>query len=222
MNTESNNSTDGDAVTYMPADRRDWLGRQAGSNPTRSIDAQIVVDPEARTVCADYDVCLHGTPADIWHGRRLVIAVNPKGGVPDAAATMTWLEREHATTIAAICDGYTCEWDGHNHIGRLDEDATAALERLQDALDHAPTLPDDAGVGDVGDWCGCSEDLLEWCAEIGHPITADTDEAGLVAATKAVEAAAIADLRLMFGVYDALRDLRDDMAREREGEAEEE
>ena len=184
MNTESNNSTDGDAVTYMPADRRDWLGRQAGSNPTRSIDAQIVVDPEARTVCADYDVCLHGTPADIWHGRRLVIAVNPKGGVPDAAATMTWLEREHATTIAAICDGYSCEWNGSNYVGRLSDDASEAFAALEQALSDAPTLPGElAGVWDAGDWL----DL------VALPISATTTDAELEALAQELEGDALTE-----------------------------
>ena len=210
-------------IEYSDADRLEYLSAKPGSDPTEASEAEVIIDPEARTVYAGTDTTAHGTPMDIWHGRRLVLAVGRDcDAICDAAATLAMLRDDHSEDVSAVVDGYTCEWDGHNHIGRLDEDATAALERLQDALDHAPTLPDDAGVGDVGDWCGCSEDLLEWCAEIGHPITADTDEAGLVAATKAVEAAAIADLRLMFGVYDALRDLRDDMAREREDEAEEE
>jgi hypothetical protein len=53
------------------------------------------------------------------------------------------LERVHA--------GHSVEWDGSNHVGRLDDDASAArdeIERILDGLDD----DDRAQVWDADDW----------------------------------------------------------------------
>ena len=207
-------------ITYHDADRLLYLDLRPGSNPAAASESEVVLDLEERAVYAATDTTAHGTPLDIWHGRRLVLpAGRDCNAICDAAATVAMLRDEYGSDVEAVCDGYTCEWDGNNHLGRLDDDATAALWRIQDALDHAPTLPDNACVCDIWDLVIHSADLLDWCADLGHPITADTDEAALVAATAAIEEAALAELRLLSGVYTALRDLRDEKRVQREEDA---
>lgn len=100
----------------------------------------------------------NAVPAYVWHGRTLRWDV-PAAVRGDALAellrgdALPLLERVHA--------GHSVDWDGSNHVGRLDDDAQDASYALQRLIDR--DLRDNSAcvaVWRVGDWLwsSCSLD----------------------------------------------------------------
>ncbi len=125
----------------------------------------------------------YGTPASVYHGRTLRIKIPCL--TADAANRLL---NEVAPIAARILSGATIEWDGHNHIGVLDDDAEAAVDELAAACDPESFSEQHlVGTWDAADWY--SEESDEGTAErLG--ITADTTDAelGRLAAAEAQKA----------------------------------
>lgn len=102
-----------------------------------------------------------------WHGRTLAWSIPPL--TADAA---NGLLEEIAPLAQRIIDGASIDWDGHNHVGVLGDDAQAArdeIERLTDIDEHdMPTV----GCEEAEEWCrACDEDPTD-----DHGLTADTPD----------------------------------------------
>lgn len=89
----------------------------------------LVLDPEDRRVSV---ITLHaaardGTPMDVYHNRKIRLRL------PDSTNASRLLEwgRSKRDLIQTVFDGYSSEWDGSNVVGKYDDDATVALNRLQ-------------------------------------------------------------------------------------------
>lgn len=96
------------------------------SQPQR---AHIELDEEGTVTAGINGEIGNAVPMDVWHGRTLRWSVSPYAFGPsledliNSPRVIELFERVHA--------GRTVEWDGSNHVGRLDEDAEAAALELE-------------------------------------------------------------------------------------------
>lgn len=98
--------------------------------------AFIELDPERRTVTADYDGEIDKSILSaVWHGRlrRYKVPATLKGeAIPP-------LLEELMPLFERVASGYTCEWNGSTMVGRLSEDAMSAEEAIEqhcEAIDY--------------------------------------------------------------------------------------
>lgn len=92
--------------------------------------AYIELDTQAGTLLADYDAEIgNAVPATVWHGleRRYSIPIL----TADAANRVM---KEIVPFAERIVAGTEAEWDGHNTVAVMNEDAQAAEEELEDHL----------------------------------------------------------------------------------------
>jgi hypothetical protein len=134
--------------------------QQTGPQPAYlEIDPE--ADPEAHqpALHADWDSEIGGAvPMNVGHGRRLRVAVNCRLNVGEINALLSQI----APLVERVIDGYSCEWDGSNRVGRLDDDAEDAMGDIRIACESC----EPSGVPaawDPGDWIAdCSlTDLIE-------------------------------------------------------------
>ena len=94
----------------------------------------IEVDPEERIMQAFVNTEINGTPCDVWHGRRFWFCL------PDPMSTsvreLAELMRNLKPLAQRICDGYESEWNGNNFVGRLNADAQAAYDEMQQRVEY--------------------------------------------------------------------------------------
>ena len=72
---------------------------------------------------------INGTPMSVWHGRTLTWRV-PSNVRGDALLAFV---KEHQPLFERVYLGHEVDWDGNNHVGKLDEDAQAASEEIEKA-----------------------------------------------------------------------------------------
>lgn len=99
-------------------------------------------------------------PMAVWHHRTLRVPVHAAmrgdalADLLESAEARALLERIHA--------GHSIEWDGSNHVGRLTDDATAALDELttlvRDAGEDTSML---AEVWTADAWLWAANELLD-------------------------------------------------------------
>ena len=190
-------------ITVPDATRRhDLLRHDPGASPPALQRPYLELDPEGRTVALDARCqCETGEPEYVWHGRShryaLPVCVDPQ-------ALVEWLRGPEAQALLRrICEGHTVEWDGHNHVGTLTQDAADASDTLADALLDAETLSEQAGLWEASEWFRADD-----AADLG--ITAETDDAALAALAERYAAEALAECdALVVGADTHLRALRD-------------
>lgn len=103
-----------------------------------------------------------GTPMQVWHGVVLRWRVDPL--VDFEALTQEINTGVIDELLAALAAGHSVEWDGSNHVGRLDAAGQRADAALQAWLDEeAPRLQGES----AGLWSA-----YEWLEPIAHDITA--------------------------------------------------
>ena len=74
---------------------------------------------------------INGTPMRVWHGRTLTWRV-PSNVRGDALLAFV---KEHQPLFERVYLGHEVDWDGNNHVGKLDEDAQDANEEIEQAAD---------------------------------------------------------------------------------------
>ena len=74
---------------------------------------------------------INGTPMSVWHGRTLTWRV-PSNVRGDALLAFV---QEHHPLFERVYLGHEVDWDGNNHVGKLDEDAQAASEEIEKATE---------------------------------------------------------------------------------------
>lgn len=170
------------------------------------------VKPDERT--ADLDTCSpgQGIPVAEYHGRHITLDVSSGYGTVDGPAVVDYLRGEEGQALLArMCDGHTTEWDGHNHVGRMTDDAQAARETLSDWLSDAPILRgEQAGLWDAGDYL----QYCDVCTE--YHITAETTDSRLREIAETLEAEALAEDAVVCGIEQYLEWKRDELNDETE------
>lgn len=138
------------------------------------------LNPAARTAYMDVDRSYRNcwTTAE-HHGRVPVVDISTSDGTQvDADSLLAYLRGpDGQQLLAAVCDGYTEEWDGNNNVGRLTEDAQSALDSLGSYLVAAPGLDmDNAGYWDAREWLSPIDAELRARIESGEDISAIAEE----------------------------------------------
>lgn len=75
------------------------------------------LDPESRICGVDQEYRTNSTSMERWHGRELDWFVADH---PSETDMQEWVAG-NIPLLEEICDNYTVEWDGNNHIGYLDD-----------------------------------------------------------------------------------------------------
>jgi hypothetical protein len=106
---------------------------------------QLLIFPEqdTPTVIVGQDMDQGATDSRIWHHRIIdlfIDSVNQDGWTetPNASALEEYLKGPGQPLLQAIHEGYFTEWNGHNIVGHLTEQAGAALEELHNGIDNLP------------------------------------------------------------------------------------
>ena len=89
---------------------------------------------EEGAVSADWNGEIgNAVPSHVWHGRTIRAPVSP---FVRGADLLDFLERfdRGRVLLERIHEGHSVEWDGSNYVGSLNEDAQAAREELETAL----------------------------------------------------------------------------------------
>lgn len=98
--------------------------------------AFLEIDPESEppTLSAGYSGEIgNAIPFAVWHNRLLRYRL-PSAISGSALRELMAADGEVMALARRIVDGYEVHWDGSNHKGRLDRDATDASERLDEML----------------------------------------------------------------------------------------
>jgi len=169
-------------------------------------DCFVELDCEERTLSASYNGEIgNSIPFRVYHRRCI------RWTIPclTADAANALLE-ELADEAAIVCDGYESVWDGHNHIGKLDDDARAASETIQATCeggswsDHEIISP----PWHAGDWY----EPVNVEQELG--ITVETTNEQLAELAEREESAANAEGHEVEGIFEHLTSVRDRLAEE--------
>ena len=76
----------------------------------------------------------NGVPMTVWHQQTLRFEANP---YVSGDALADYLESEAGMALLTrIHEGHEVDWDGSNHVGRLSDDAQAAVETLERDLEN--------------------------------------------------------------------------------------
>jgi hypothetical protein len=74
-----------------------------------------------------------GTPLDEWHRRTLVYGISENANAETLRDELRDGQRL-SLLIDRVIEGHSVEWNGSNHVGRLDDDAEDADRELEMAL----------------------------------------------------------------------------------------
>ena len=156
-------------------------------------------------------------PAGVWHG--LTLRWQLPALTADAANA---LMGDIADAAGRVCDGFERAWDGHNFVGRYDEDAREAQDEISRAIERRePWDPRDViEPWDAADWLGALGGLARQGEELG--IAADTTDDELNTIADRVEEEAAADGQRVRDVIEHLRRIARQLRDERDERDEEE
>lgn len=106
-------------------------------------------DPETRSVSFGEDhPSVNGVPFAVHHN-RVVRFYAPQGADAEQVGDVLRSDEIQAK-LARLADAYSCDWDGHNHVGDFG-DEQELIQEIRDEIDQfEPT------------WSACRFD--EWCA----------------------------------------------------------
>jgi hypothetical protein len=105
------------------------------------------LDPESRECSVEQEYRTNSTSIERWHGRELYWFVADH---PSETAMRQWIE-DSMELLEEICDGYSCEWDGNNHVGCLSDAARQCQEDIERELESGQ-LGNYYEVYSVEDW----------------------------------------------------------------------
>jgi hypothetical protein len=168
--------------------------------------AYVAIDCGDRKLFADTcDEIGNGVLAAIYHGRI------QRWTIPALKADCAnALLAEIAPLAEIVCDGYSSEWDGSNHVAEFTSDAQDALYEIERLCETAGAYPEDQlQVWDACDWFAGIGSHSAQCRELRiDGMTTDED-------LSAIEEECFAELRgcdvdLVEGVYEHLKMLRDE------------
>jgi hypothetical protein len=209
-------TTDTTEITIEPVEGDDLYDHDAYAG--RATGAWLWLDCASRTLscrCASRDRT--GMPAGVWHG--LTLRWQLPALTADAANA---LMGDIADAAGRVCDGFERAWDGHNFVGRYDEDAREAQDEISRAIERRePWDPRDViEPWDAADWLGALGGLARQGEELG--IAADTTDDELNTIADRVEEEAAADGQRVRDVIEHLRRIARQLRDERDERDEEE
>lgn len=137
--------------------------------------AYVEMDEEGN-VSADYSGEIgNGTPTLVWHGRTLRWNVHPLALGSDLADLLE--SDEVKGLLKRVYAGHDVDWDGSNLVGRLDENAQEASEKLEEILAPNSGRYTLLEVWSASDWILEGYSLAELVEKGGIPEYAESFEA---------------------------------------------
>lgn len=138
---------------------------------------------------------IDGTPISVWHGVVRRYCLSPYTNAEDLTTDIN--AGVFDELFQRIVDGSEVEWDGDNHVGRLNEDAREAEEELEKLLeDYADGS---IGLWEAGDW-------LQHNADEDLGVTASSTDEELAKKAKELEDDARAEGAVVVGIEEHLRE----------------
>jgi len=158
-------------------------------------DCYIWLNCESATMGANYNGDGNAVPSNIYHGlvRRYFLPY------PIYANSANNLMAKIAPLAERVCAGFEAVWDGHNHVGKLSDDALQAESEIEHLIEQSLDEADAIKVWDAADWLEVI-DPEKIAEELG--ITADMSEDD----AKALEGKAI-ELYLQPGTCDIITNM---------------
>lgn len=118
----------------------------AQSNP-QPVFLELRPEDDPPRLRADWDGEIgNAVPMSVYHGRVI------RFGLPSpyySGGVLCRMLDEIASLCETICAGYSSEWDGNNHVGRLTDEAQDAREAVEQYLERQEP---DLQVYDAADW----------------------------------------------------------------------
>lgn len=128
----------------------------------------------------------NAVPMDVWHGRRLRFSIPCL-----TETTANRLLDKIAPLAARVCDGYSCEWDGGNHVGRYNDDAREAMEEIERLCDEGRFDETDmVHAWDAAEWYAGLGSLERQASELGITATTTDEELRVIEARETEKALA--------------------------------
>lgn len=112
-----------------------------------------------------------GVPSHVWHQRTLRWKIP---ALTEGAANTLLGEIE--PEAERIKEGYERVWDGHNHVGQYDNDATDAIEAVASLCDREWSEGEVIEVWDASDWYGALGGREAQARDLGITSTTTDDE----------------------------------------------
>jgi len=167
--------------------------------------AFLELDPAKGTVRLGTNVVMgNAVPMEVWHHRVLWWDVPPNLTGRGCAEVFG----EMKPLLERVAAGHSIEWDGHNMVGKFDEDAREAYEEIEDKLRDARHGFECAEVWNAGEWIWTGQTLAS-LAELLE-ITPDTSDEEIAAIAETQRKVADRDHAVvLFGdLAKVLRDVR--------------
>jgi hypothetical protein len=186
-------------ITIEEVEGTDLHLKYRGQHGAQPVYVQLDCDSATLSAAASGEIG-SGIPMRAWHGRW------QRWTIPALTAeAANGLLAEILPLAERIVAGYYCRWDGHNHVGRFDDDAAEASEGVSALCDRdwdGQTIE----VWDACDWYGAAGGDDSQRSALG--ITAATTDDELVAIEEREEREA--HPRLIEGLGRHLTMLRDE------------
>ncbi len=197
-------------LTITPVDKTDELFCEYDGQ-MKPQDCYIALNLEDGQMWADYNAEIGGQPASVFHRRTL------RWTIPVLTADVAnRLMNDIAPLAHRVLAGSEIDWDGHNHVGHLDDDAQAAADEISELCDPQNGTWDETSQV-------CAMDAYDWTLNMVDEtierlgLTADATDAEL-ADMESKEIAYAAELDgssyghiILTGFGDWLRSKRDEM-----------
>lgn len=191
MTNEHDDGLDLSAILALAGERKPLYFQYQGQ--TNEQPAYLELDEDGKVDASYSGEIGNGSPMHVWHGRTLRWKI-PNNLSGDAIIALV---NEHRSLLARVYAGHSVEWDGNNHVGRLDEDAQEAQQELDALLCETQG---DLEIWTAGDWLFLSNNLRE----IWHTQT-------LVEAVAELEASVDPNVELIGDIKTALLDQAEGM-----------
>lgn len=188
-------------VTIHPVKNHGDLHQQYASEYAPQ-PVHVILNCDTSTLSADWDGIIGpGMPMSVYHCRTLRWSIPAL--TADAANALLDELLPYAETIVA---GYSCEWNGHNHVGRYTDEAAEAIEAVAGLLESRSFDGHVVEAWDAADWFGAVGSHDAQRRELG--ITAATTDEELAAIVEREDANA--EARIINGLEKYVTMLRDE------------
>jgi len=156
----------------------------------------LFIDPRDKTVKVTQEYDDNATPVDEWNGLVIAQTLHARPNEAHARAELT-----DSDLVQRVLDGWSSDWnDQSNLVGRLTDDANAALEEIIENLQNIE--PNQLSIWQCADWFGPNSD-----SDLG--IAAETTDADIkILATRYAKDALADDVILADDIEDYLSDRR--------------
>lgn len=163
----------------------------------------VELDCESRRLRAAFDVEIgNAVPMRVYHQRAL------RWGIPAMKADAANVLLASIVPLAErVVAGYSCEWDGSNHVGRYSDDAEGACDEIE-SLCEMVGEDERLVVWDAAEWFDALGGWARQAAELG--VRPDTSDETLSALEQQLQAEACTEgVDMIEGLDDFLAELRD-------------